>query len=75
MLAGSDSNMVSGGVRMVIIVGVLVGAALLGGIIGAGIDFLSGNAGWWGVCGLAGLIAGSIVVAVMIERDDSRAHA
>jgi hypothetical protein len=67
--------MVTGSVRIVVIVGVLIGAAILGGIIGAGIDFITGDTGWWGVCGLAGLMAGEIAVAVMVEGKGSRANA
>jgi hypothetical protein len=59
--------MIPGQVKAVIILGVLVGATLLGGIIGAGVDYVTGNAGWWGVIGLIGLISGVIATAVIVE--------
>ena len=59
--------MLSGQVKAVVILGVLIGATLLGGIIGAGIDYASGNAGWWGVVGLIGLISGVIASSVIVE--------
>jgi len=59
--------MLSRQVKAVVIVGVLIGATLLGGIIGAGIDYASGDAGWWGVVGLIGLISGVIAAGVIVE--------
>lgn len=66
--------MVSGQVKAVIIVGVLIGATLLGAIIGAGIDYASGDAGWWGVVGLIGLISGVIATSVIVEGTGARAR-
>jgi hypothetical protein len=59
--------MVSGGAGTVLLVGVVAGATLAGGIIGAGIDFVTGNQGWWGVCALSGLMIGGIACARIAE--------
>lgn len=59
--------MVSDSALAVTLAGILVGSALFGGIVGAGIDFVTGNQGWWGVCALAGLMIGAIVTAVLLE--------
>jgi hypothetical protein len=61
--------MVSGGSRAVLIAGIVVGAALLGGLVGAGIDFVSGNQGWWGVGALIGLMSGGVVDAALLARE------
>ena len=60
--------MVSGGTRAVLIVGVVLGLTIAGGLVGATIDFLSGNQGWWGVCALAGLMTAGVVDVTIIER-------
>lgn len=49
------------------IVGILIGTTLLGGLIGAGIDFASGNQGWWGVGALIGLVAAIIIDSTLVE--------
>jgi hypothetical protein len=59
--------MVSGGARGVLMAGVVLGAAIVGAIIGAGIDFFSGNQGWWGVGLLGGLMIGGITDARLLE--------
>lgn len=58
---------ITGAARGVLLLGVLVGLALLGGIMGAGIDYAAGDAGWWGLGALAGLMAGAIIAAVLVE--------
>ena len=59
--------MVSGGARMVFLAGVVLGAMIAGGILGAGIDFVLGNQGWWGVGGLGGLMIGGVLSARIVE--------
>lgn len=59
--------MVTGPAKLVVLAGILIGLAVLGAIIGAGIDYATGNAGWWGAIGLAGLMAGMIAVSVVVE--------
>ena len=59
--------MVSGGSRMILIASVLVGTALLGGIVGAGIDYASGNSGWWGAGALAGIIVAALAASAIVE--------
>ena len=59
--------MVSDSALAVTLAGILVGGTLFGGIVGAGIDFVTGNQGWWGVCALAGLMIGATVTAVLVE--------
>ncbi|MGI8970548.1 MAG: hypothetical protein ACR2HB_07565 [Dehalococcoidia bacterium] len=50
-----------------LIAGITIGAALIGGIIGAGIDFATGNAGWWGAGVLAGLMGAALAVSRLVE--------
>ena len=59
--------MVSGGSGAILLAGIVAGAALVGGIAGAGIDFVTGNQGWWGVCALSGLMIGVIVCTRLAE--------
>ena len=59
--------MVSGAARTVLLAGVVLGATIAGAIIGAGIDFVTGNQGWWGVGGLGGLMIGGMVGARIVE--------
>jgi hypothetical protein len=59
--------MVSGSARAVLLIGIVVGAAIIGGIIGAGVDFITGAQGWWGVGGLGGLMISGIVAARVVE--------
>ncbi len=59
--------MISGSARAVLMAGVLIGLTVLGGIIGAGLDFVAGSQGWWMALGLIGLIAGASIDAVLIE--------
>ena len=61
--------MVSGSSKAVLIVGILVGALLLGGLVGAGLDFVSGNQGWWGVGALIGLMSAAMADTVLLARD------
>jgi hypothetical protein len=65
--------MVAGGSKAVLVVGILIGAAVLGGLIGAGVDFAAGNQGWWGVGGLIGLMAAAIIDS-RIVGDSRRPH-
>ena len=67
--------MISGGTKAVLIAGILIGAVLLGGIIGAAIDYVVSNSGWWGVGALGGLFAGMIAVSVVIEGRGPRRRA
>ena len=60
--------MVSGSSKAVLIAGIVIGGILLGGLIGAGIDFVSGNQGWWGVGALIGLMSAGIVDAALVAR-------
>jgi hypothetical protein len=60
--------MVSGGSKAVLMTGIVIGAVVLGGVIGAGIDFASGNQGWWGVGALLGLMSAGILDAIILER-------
>jgi hypothetical protein len=59
--------MVSGSAQAVLLVGVVLGATILGGIVGAGADFVLGTQGWWGVGALGGLMLGSIVDTRLVE--------
>lgn len=59
--------MLSTNTRAVLIAGIVIGAALVGGILGSGVDYLSGNAGWWGVGVLAGLLAAAVAVSALVE--------
>jgi len=52
---------------MVFLAGVVLGAMIAGGILGAGIDFVLGNQGWWGVGGLGGLMIGGVLSARIVE--------
>lgn len=60
--------MVTGGAKVVLIIGILIGATLFGGLVGAGIDFVTGNQGWWGVVGFIGLMSAAMIDATLIER-------
>jgi len=55
-------------------VGWLYAATGVGGIIGAGIDYASGNAGWWGVAGLIGLISAVIASSAIVEGTGTAAR-
>jgi hypothetical protein len=59
--------MVSGSARTVLLVGIVIGAAIVGGIIGAAADFALGTQGWWGAGILGGLMIASLVVARLVE--------
>lgn len=59
--------MVSGGARAVLLIGVVLGAAILGAIIGLGVDFAFGTQGWWGVGGLGGLMVAGIIDSRIVE--------
>jgi hypothetical protein len=59
--------MVSGGARGLMIAAVVIGAAIVGAMLGAGIDFFTGNQGWWGVGLLGGLMTGVVVDARILE--------
>jgi hypothetical protein len=66
--------MVSGGTRAVLLIGVALGLTIAGGLVGAAIDFVSGNQGWWGVCALAGLMAAGVADATIAERNSRPAR-
>jgi hypothetical protein len=59
--------MLTGSTRAVTLAGVPIGLALLGGMIGAGLDFVIGTQGWWGVGVLIGLMAGATVDGILVE--------
>lgn len=59
--------MVAGSGRPLVLAGLVVGLMVLGGLIGAGIDFAGGSQGWWGVLGLFGLMTGASLAAALIE--------
>ncbi|HTE85390.1 MAG TPA: hypothetical protein VK821_11710 [Dehalococcoidia bacterium] len=59
--------MVSAGARAVLLAGVVAGATILGGITGAGIDFVLGTQGWWGVGVLGGLMIAGVIDARIVE--------
>jgi hypothetical protein len=59
--------MITGGARAVLLAGVTVGAAILGGIIGVGIDFVMGTQGWWGVGALGGLMVAGVIDTRIVE--------
>ena len=59
--------MVSGGARGILLAGVIIGCAIVGAMLGAGLDFFTGNQGWWGVGLLAGLMVGGILDARILE--------
>ena len=59
--------MVSGGARGILLAGVVIGFAIIGAMLGAGIDFFTGNQGWWGLGLLAGLMVGGILNARILE--------
>jgi ABC-type multidrug transport system permease subunit len=60
--------MISGSARSAVLAGLLIGLTVLAGAIGAGVDFVAGNQGWWMVLGLVGLMAGASIDAVLIEQ-------
>jgi hypothetical protein len=59
--------MVTGSARAVMLIGLLLGLTLLGGVIGAGVDYAAGNQGWWAVLGLVGLVAGASIDAIAVD--------
>jgi len=61
--------MISGGSKTVLLTGIIIGAVLLGGLVGAGIDFASGNQGWWGIGALIGLMSAGITDATLLARE------
>ncbi len=59
--------MLTGSAQAVTLAGVVIVLALLGGIIGAGLDFVIGNQGWGGVGVLIGLMAGATADSILVE--------
>jgi len=64
--------MVSGGSKTVLLTGIVIGAVLLGGLVGAGIDFASGNQGWWGVGAMIGLMSAGVADAALLAKSGGR---
>jgi len=67
-----SDNMVSGGSKTVLLTGIVIGAVLLGGLVGAGIDFASGNQGWWGVGAMIGLMSAGVADAALLAKSGGR---